>query len=184
MMTERTSGQEVKALLTTEESPQAVTAERPPKSYKVSEVIFVILVVVVLIGIPSWILRYDEQRAIQAGEGTVLNVVARNDKGRTGEWLVHPAGNWKYGRDGASAAIQVRDGEMVTLRLTSIDVEHEFSLPAYDIKAKVEPGKVTTVRFVANKTGTFKYECANYCRKGHDKMAGRLIVLQTTAHMM
>lgn len=183
-MTERIPQQKVKAISTTKENSHGVAEGYASKSYKASEVIFALLLAVTLIGVPWWILRYDARQAVQAGEGTVLNVVARNDKGRTGEWLIHPAGNWKYSRERASPAIQVRQGEEVTLRLTSIDVEHEFSLPAYNIKAKVKPGKVTTVRFLADKPGTFKYECTDYCRNGHDKMSGKLIVLQTTAHMM
>jgi heme/copper-type cytochrome/quinol oxidase subunit 2 len=33
-----------------------------------------------------------------------------------------------------------------------------------------------TVRFVADKAGTFEIACSEYCGKGHKKMKGQLVV--------
>ncbi|MFQ5801093.1 MAG: cupredoxin domain-containing protein, partial [Candidatus Hydrothermarchaeales archaeon] len=73
--------------------------------------------------------------------------------------------------------IRVKQGEVVTLRLTSMDVVHGFNLSYYNIFETLYPGKITTVEFVADKSGEFEFYCsARSCGLGHLEMKGTLIV--------
>lgn len=158
----------------------AEAARRGP-TYLGWEVVALLLLGVLVVGLPLLIFRYEAARAAGAGAGRVWNVVARNDGRGKGVWLIRPAGVWSYSVNGAHSRIVVRQGERVTLRLSSVDVHHEFSLPEYGIKQDVAPGKVSVVTFQADKPGTFRFECTSYCRLGHDKMAGTLTVLPAMA---
>ena len=73
--------------------------------------------------------------------------------------------------------ITVKKGDHVKLRITSIDVTHGFMLPEYGINERIEPGKVTTVEFTADKAGEFSFRCSVMCGEGHRGQTGKLIVL-------
>ena len=72
--------------------------------------------------------------------------------------------------------ITVKKGVPVALELTSSDRVHGFSLPDFNLTAKIEPGKVTRVVFTPDKTGEFTFSCNIFCGSGHEDMAGSLIV--------
>ena len=141
------------------------------------EVLFLALVALTVFGLPAAIFWYNARLA-HAEPGRVINLIARNDQvdGQVGHWLVQQGTGWAYGDDGAPAVIRVRQGEMVTLRLTAADAIHEFTLPAYGIKATVYPGDLTTVHFRADQAGEFPFLCTEYCGIGHWQMGGRLVV--------
>ena len=62
------------------------------------------------------------------------------------------AGGWSRER------IVVKSGQRVRLRIRSEDVVHGFAIGRLGVDAGlIEPGKVTTVEFVANGTGEFTY---------------------------
>lgn len=85
--------------------------------------------------------------------------------------LVASNGRW------SPDTIRVQQGEKVRLHLTSHDVVHGFSLPGYDIDVDVVyPGKVTDVEFVADKAGTFPFQCTVWCHVNHPTMRGQLVV--------
>ena len=64
--------------------------------------------------------------------------------------------------------IQVKQGQSVTLKITSTDVSHGFALEEYNIYAFVTP--------VANNVGIFEFFCNVFCGEGHSKHRGNLIV--------
>ena len=72
--------------------------------------------------------------------------------------------------------LTVKKGEPVALELTSSDRIHGFSLPDFNLTARIEPGKVTRVTFTPDRTGEFTFSCNIFCGSGHEDMAGRLIV--------
>jgi cytochrome c oxidase subunit 2 len=75
------------------------------------------------------------------------------------------------------ATISVVEGDSVQLRLRSADRDHAFAIKAFRVKTVIpKGGDVVTVEFVADKTGTFDFTCAEYCGTGHSAMKGRLIV--------
>lgn len=74
------------------------------------------------------------------------------------------------------ATIRVKQGDSVTLRITSVDVEHGFTLAAYGISENLSPFNTVTVKFTADKKGSFNFFCNVYCGSGHGSMKGTLIV--------
>ncbi|OGJ52306.1 hypothetical protein A2335_02915 [Candidatus Peregrinibacteria bacterium RIFOXYB2_FULL_32_7] len=72
--------------------------------------------------------------------------------------------------------ITVNKGDMVRLKITSLDVEHGIAIPDFNVKANLKPGKETIVEFVPDKTGTFTFFCSVYCGEEHKEMKGVLIV--------
>jgi cytochrome c oxidase subunit 2 len=83
----------------------------------------------------------------------------------------HPAGRSEIDE------LHVPVGRPVKLLLTSQDVIHDFFVPAFRVKTDVLPGRYTTVWFEANKTGSFRLFCAEYCGTLHSGMLGYIRVL-------
>ncbi len=72
--------------------------------------------------------------------------------------------------------ITVKKGDTVRLKITSIDVNHGFALPDFNVNARLEPNKEVVVEFTADKAGTFSFFCSVVCGSGHSGMKGTLIV--------
>src|SRR5262244_1996663 len=70
--------------------------------------------------------------------------------------------------------VTLKKGEAVILELTSSDVLRGFNLPDFNVRADVMPDKVTRVRFVPDKTGSFTFLCDIFCGTKHEEMNGRL----------
>jgi len=70
----------------------------------------------------------------------------------------------------------------VKLTMTSEDVIHDFSVPAFRIKKDVVPGMYTSEWFEATKTGTFHLFCDQYCGTNHALMKGEVIVMEPAAY--
>ena len=58
----------------------------------------------------------------------------------------------------------------VKLTMTTEDVLHDFSIPAFRTKADVVPGRYTYLWFEATKPGTYHLFCAEYCGLNHSGM--------------
>jgi cytochrome c oxidase subunit II len=74
--------------------------------------------------------------------------------------------------------LTLKKGEPVVFELTSADVLMGFNLPDFNVRADVVPDKVTRVRFVPDKTGTFIFLCDIFCGSGHEEMHGQLTVVE------
>ena len=74
--------------------------------------------------------------------------------------------------------ISLKKGEPVVIEIKSVDVKHGFSLPDFKIRASIEPGKTSTVRFTPDKVGRFTFTCDVFCGDGHEDMSGTLTVTQ------
>ena len=74
------------------------------------------------------------------------------------------------------AVITVKQGDRVRLKITSLDVVHGFALPEFNIDQRLEPGKETTIDFIADKKGEFSFHCSVICGQGHKEMTGKLVV--------
>lgn len=74
------------------------------------------------------------------------------------------------------STITVNQGDTIILNITSTDVAHGFAISGYSINVRVEPGTTETVRFVADKKGSFTFRCSVICGSGHGGMRGTLIV--------
>ena len=74
--------------------------------------------------------------------------------------------------------LTLKKGEAVILELTSSDVLMGFNLPDFNLRADIIPDKVTRVRFVPDKTGSFTFLCDIFCGTKHEEMNGRLTVIE------
>lgn len=66
----------------------------------------------------------------------------------------------------------------VRLMMTSEDVIHDFSIPAFRIKHDVLPGRYEAMWFRADRPGTYNLFCTQFCGTDHAKMLGQVVVMQ------
>ena len=104
------------------------------------------------------------------GQGTSLEPSGKLEEGIR----VITAKAFRYNFD--PNPIVVNQGERVKIVMTSTDVTHGFLLPDYKINTLLPVGRPTTIEFVADKQGTFKFLCSVVCGSGHGSMKGKLIV--------
>jgi len=64
--------------------------------------------------------------------------------------------------------------------MTSEDVIHDFSIPAFRIKHDALPGRYSSIWFQATKVGTYHFFCAQYCGTQHSGMIGWVYVMTPT----
>jgi cytochrome c oxidase subunit II len=92
--------------------------------------------------------------------------------GKQWMWKVeHPGGQREID------ALHVPVDKTIRVVMASEDVIHSFFVPAFRIKHDVVPGTLETMWFKANKTGTFRLECTQYCGLQHATMQGQVVVL-------
>jgi len=72
--------------------------------------------------------------------------------------------------------ITLKQGETVTLRLTTEDVTHGFFMKALGIDAVVEPAQPTEITITPQTTGSFTTICDHFCGEGHGNMHMKIIV--------
>jgi cytochrome c oxidase subunit 2 len=92
--------------------------------------------------------------------------------GKQWMWKIqHPQGKKEINN------LHVPMGRNVKLTMTSEDVIHDFFIPALRIKNDAVPGRYTTIWFNANKPGTYRLFCAEYCGTEHSYMGGWVHVM-------
>lgn len=74
--------------------------------------------------------------------------------------------------------LHVPVGTKVKLTMTTEDVVHSFSVPAFRTKADVVPGRYTYLWFEATKPGKYELFCAEYCGLNHSGMIGYVYVME------
>jgi cytochrome c oxidase subunit 2 len=74
--------------------------------------------------------------------------------------------------------LHVPVGRPVKLTMTTEDVLHDFSIPAFRTKADVIPGRYTYLWFEATKPGKYHLFCAEYCGLNHSGMGGFVYVME------
>lgn len=72
--------------------------------------------------------------------------------------------------------IAVNPGDTVTIQLVSTDVVHGLYIDGYDLSLEADPGQTTTLTFVADKPGSFRFRCNVTCGAMHPFMIGKLNV--------
>jgi heme/copper-type cytochrome/quinol oxidase subunit 2 len=100
------------------------------------------------------------------------------------------------------ARIKVNKGDLILLRFSTSDVTHGFHLDGYPIELiarkgvtfrrdtlqekkghlKTDWNRVSTIKFVASRSGKFIYRCTETCGNLHPFMTGELIVRPNTPH--
>lgn len=66
--------------------------------------------------------------------------------------------------------------------LTSRDVLHSFSVPAFRLKQDAVPGRVIRGWFKPTKLGAYDVQCAEICGIGHGLMPARLVIESPEQH--
>jgi len=74
--------------------------------------------------------------------------------------------------------LHVPVGRKVKLTMTTEDVLHDFSIPAFRTKTDVVPGRYTYLWFEATKPGKYHLFCAEYCGLNHSGMGGFVYVME------
>ena len=77
--------------------------------------------------------------------------------------------------------LRLHEGVSYTLHLSSLDVDHGFSLYPVNVNFEIVPGYDYGLRIVPNRTGDFRVICNEFCGIGHHTMVGRVIVLDRNA---
>jgi cytochrome c oxidase subunit 2 len=65
----------------------------------------------------------------------------------------------------------------IKLLMKSLDVNHSFFIPAFRVKEDVIGGKINTIGFKAEETGSYDIACAEYCGLKHSMMYSKVVVL-------
>jgi cytochrome c oxidase subunit 2 len=73
--------------------------------------------------------------------------------------------------------LRLREGTEYVLHLSSVDVNHGFSLFPLNINFQVVPGYDYGLRVVPNESGEFQILCNEFCGVGHHLMAGKVVVV-------
>ncbi len=74
--------------------------------------------------------------------------------------------------------LHVPVGRKVKLTMTTEDVLHDFSIPAFRTKADVVPGRYTYLWFEPTVAGKYHLFCAEYCGLNHSGMGGWVYVME------
>jgi len=93
---------------------------------------------------------------------------------------------WKFQHypDGQSEIdeLHVAVGEPVKLTMTSQDVIHSLSIPAFRVQKNVIPGRYTTMWFKATEAGEYEILSAEYSGTDYTNMVGRVIAEEPDDH--
>lgn len=87
---------------------------------------------------------------------------------------------WKFQHPGGQREIDelhVPAGQPVKLVMASEDVIHSLYIPALRLKQDVVPGRYTALWFNAEKPGSYRLTCAEFCGTNHSAMGGRFVVM-------
>jgi cytochrome c oxidase subunit 2 len=74
-------------------------------------------------------------------------------------------------------ALHVPVGRSIQLVMTSEDVIHDFSVPAFRIKHDVLPDRYESLWFTPSRIGTYHLYCTQFCGLDHAKMRGEVVVM-------
>jgi cytochrome c oxidase subunit 2 len=72
--------------------------------------------------------------------------------------------------------IRLKQGQPVTLDVSTQDVQHGFSVQGLNIDEPIQPGKPATIHVTPREKGQFNVECDIVCGPGHDNMQGTIVV--------
>lgn len=76
------------------------------------------------------------------------------------------------------AVLAANPGDTITVELAATDVVHGLALAGYDLETTSDPGQTSRLTFVANRSGTYRFQCTVTCGSLHPFMNGRVQVGQ------
>ena len=72
--------------------------------------------------------------------------------------------------------IRLKKGVPVVIEFENDSIIMGFSAPDLGVRTDIVPGKVTRLRIVPTKSGTFPFFCDIFCGSGHEDMTGTISV--------
>ena len=75
--------------------------------------------------------------------------------------------------------LKLEKGRQYTLHISSLDVNHGFSLYPVNVNFQVVPGYDYGLRVTPTASGDFRIICNEFCGIGHHTMVGRVIVVDS-----
>lgn len=137
--------------------------------------LYILLVAVFLVGAGYLLMNKKPasvpKAAVDSTAPTVAGISSESSSGAVKEFTMTAK---QFAFD--PAEITVKQGDKVRINIKSIDVEHGFSLPDFNINVNLTPGINRLVEFTADKKGKFIFSCSVMCGQGHKDMVGKLIV--------
>ncbi len=111
-------------------------------------------------------------QCLLAAAALTIGASATGEVGQRREFVV-TASRFRF----EPASLEATEGDRIALTLRSADGTHGIAIPELKVKATIPKGGApVTLEFLAEKAGTFKFECSEYCGSGHRQMKGRLVV--------
>ena len=141
---------------------------KPDKGALVLEIVWSVIPLVILLGMFSWGAKIFFEARRPPGDSIEYYVTAK-------QWM------WKFQHPNGRREINnlhVPMGQNIKLIMTSEDVIHSFFVPAFRVKMDVLPGRYTNLWFRADKAGTYRLFCNEYCGAEHAYMGGSVVVLE------
>jgi len=80
--------------------------------------------------------------------------------------------------------LRLHEGVEYTLHLSSLDVNHGFSLYPVNVNFQIVPGYDYGLRVRPNSTGDFRVICNEFCGIGHHTMVGKVLVVERDTPML
>lgn len=85
--------------------------------------------------------------------------------------------HFTYENGAASEILKLPVNRPVKLSITSADVLHSLSIPAFRVKEDAVPGRETYLWFQPDVTGAYDLFCTEYCGTGHSAMITKVEVM-------
>ncbi len=86
----------------------------------------------------------------------------------------------EYGENGiGSTTLNLPQGRTVLLKLSSLDVIHDFWVPEFRVKQDAVPGMIKELRVSPTKIGAYKIRCAELCGLDHSTMYAAVNVMSS-----
>lgn len=104
----------------------------------------------------------------QVGEENGVPVVRPNPE----EPVYVRASMWEW-----YPALQLKEGETYKIHLSSIDINHGFSIQPVNLNLMVLPGYDYIANLKPTSKGDFRIICNEYCGLGHHTMVGKIEVI-------
>lgn len=130
-----------------------------------------IIVAIALVVIFAGIYLYSNSNNKNISGETVQDIGPQTSSTGVKEFSM-TAKQWKFEPN----SITVNQGDLVRLKITSIDVAHGIAIPDYGINEYLSPGQTVDIEFTADRKGTFRFACSVSCGVGHSGMSGKIIV--------
>ena len=85
--------------------------------------------------------------------------------------------HFTYEKGATSEVLKVPVNRPVKLAITSADVLHSLSIPAFRVKEDAVPGRENYLWFQPDITGSYDLFCTEYCGMGHSAMVAKVEVM-------